>query len=108
MAGAKVELAARLQHFWSDNQVSCTADFDPDTEAEQLPEILKDYEGRLKAIMFLPSRRHGYQQPPYEQITSKEYEEIAASLQPLQGEIPHEEELEPCCCDGEEVINSPG
>ena len=36
----KVQLAARMQHYWSDNQVSCTAEFDPEREGGRLPAIL--------------------------------------------------------------------
>jgi hypothetical protein len=62
----KVDLAAQMQRYWSDNQVSCTADFNPDSEADEIPRILEAYEDRLKGIAFLPSVRHGYEQPPYE------------------------------------------
>ncbi|MGD2174638.1 MAG: hypothetical protein PVJ27_04475 [Candidatus Brocadiaceae bacterium] len=96
----KVDLAAQMQRYWSDNQVSCTAEFDPDSEGDQLPDILAAYEDRLKAIVFLPSRGHGYEQPPYEQINREEYEEIVAGLEPLTGELRHEEELEARFCEG--------
>lgn len=56
----KVDLAAQMQRFWADNQVSCTAEFDPDAECEHIPRILEAYEDRLKAIVFLPSEQHGY------------------------------------------------
>ena len=65
----KVDLAAQMQRYWSDNQVSCTADFDPDTERDDLVRVLEAYDDRLKAIVFLPSSRHGYAQPPYEEIS---------------------------------------
>jgi len=94
----KVELAAQLQRYWSDNQVSCTAEFDPDTEVEQIARILADYEHRLKAIVFLPARKHGYKQLPYEEITAQQYGEMISRLKPIQGELPHE--LEDRFCDG--------
>ena len=96
----KVDLAARLQYYWSDNQVSCTADFDPATEADLLPEILSQYDRRLKAIVFLPARRHGYQQPPYEEITKERYQEMIVKVKPLCGELEHEHELESRFCEG--------
>ncbi|MEN6665504.1 MAG: fused protease/ribonucleoside-triphosphate reductase [Phycisphaerae bacterium] len=97
----KVDLAAQMQRFWSDNQVSITAEFDPDREGGQLPGLLHDYENRLKAVVFLPSRGHGYQQPPYEQITRSQYERIAGGLRPLRGDLDHEQELEARFCDGD-------
>jgi adenosylcobalamin-dependent ribonucleoside-triphosphate reductase len=103
----KVELAAQMQRAWSDNQVSCTAEFDPDTEADQLPAVLRDYERRLKAIVFMPSRGHGYPQPPYEEITQAEYERLMGKLRPLDGRLHHEHQLEERFCDGEACERPP-
>ena len=47
-------LAAFLQRHWADNQVSCTATFDPKTEAEQLPHVLNYFQYKLKGISLLP------------------------------------------------------
>jgi len=96
----KIDLAAQMQRWWSDNQVSCTAEFDPDREADDLPRILSAYEDRLKAIVFLPAAGHGYEQAPYEEITRQQYQAMTEKLQPLQGEIPHEHELEARYCEG--------
>lgn len=96
----KVDLAAQMQRYWSDNQVSCTADFDPNREVEELPRILCAYEDRLKAIVFLPRAEHGYVQPPYETITAERYETLASVLAPLRGTIGHEHELEARFCEG--------
>jgi len=96
----KVDLAARMQEVWSDNQVSCTAEFDPDSEADELPGLLREYEDRLKAMVFMPARGHGYPQPPYEEISQAEYEKRVAKLKPLAGALPHEHELEARYCEG--------
>ena len=97
----KVDLAAQLQRWWSDNQVSCTADFEPEREAGLLPRILETYEDRLKAIAFLPARGHGYEQAPYEEIGPAEYREVVGRLSPLAGPLEHEHELEAKFCDGD-------
>ncbi|MFB6372852.1 MAG: fused protease/ribonucleoside-triphosphate reductase [Bradymonadaceae bacterium] len=81
----KVDLAAQVQHYWSDNQVSCTAEFDPELEGEQLHRILEAYEDRLKAVSFLPRSGHGYEQPPYETIGRTEYERLTDRLEPIEG-----------------------
>jgi len=47
-------LAAFLQRHWADNQVSCTATFDPETEADELPHVLNYFQYRLKGISLLP------------------------------------------------------
>lgn len=79
----KVNLAAELQHHWSDNSVSVTVSFDPETEGEHIGKVLHMYEGRLKTISFLPMGGQSYDQMPYESITAEEYEERRASLFPV-------------------------
>lgn len=96
----KVDLAAQLQRFWSDNQVSCTAEFDPHREVTDIPRILAAYEDRLKAIVFLPAAKHGYEQPPYEEISEDRYRKLRAVLRPLTGAVPHEPRLEAQFCEG--------
>jgi hypothetical protein len=91
-----------MQRHWSDNQVSCTAVFDPDTEGVCIPRVLEAFEDRLKALSFLPAERHGYEQPPYEEISPEEYEEMQGRLEPLEVRVPHEQQLEVRFCDGEE------
>jgi hypothetical protein len=96
----KVELAAKMQHYWSDNQVSCTAEFDPAAEADEIPRLLSAYDRRLKGIVFLPSARHGYAQPPYEEITKGDYQRMVRRLSAPAGDLPHEHELEARFCEG--------
>ncbi|MFP4177063.1 MAG: fused protease/ribonucleoside-triphosphate reductase [Candidatus Brocadiia bacterium] len=97
----KLRLAARMQWHWSDNQVSCTADFDPDEESKSIPSLLETYENHLKSIVFLPSRRHGYRQLPYETITEEEYRRQLSTIEPIRGELGHENRLEAGFCDGQ-------
>jgi len=67
-------LAAFLQRHWADNQVSCTATFNPETEAEELPHVLNYFQYRLKGISLLPRKNGGaYKQMPYEAIDEKTY-----------------------------------
>jgi ribonucleoside-triphosphate reductase len=74
-------LAAFLQRHWADNQVSCTATFDPDTEANELPHVLNYFQYRLKGISLLPRHPLGaYKQMPYESITEQEYEKQVLKL----------------------------
>ena len=71
----KMALAATAQRYWSDNSVSVTISFDPETEASSIGTALHMYDGQLKTVSFLPSGNHVYAQMPYTQITEKEYEE---------------------------------
>lgn len=79
----KMMIAAETQAYWSDNLVSCTVSFDPDTEGPQLGRLLQLFDGKLKGISFLPSRDHGYKQLPYEGITEEEYLEMVKDLKPV-------------------------
>ena len=74
-------LAAFLQRHWADNQVSCTATFNPETEADELPHVLKYFQYRLKGISLLPRKSGGaYKQMPYESIDEKEYNKQVKKL----------------------------
>lgn len=79
----KANLAAVAQRYWSDNSVSCTVSFDPQTEAQHVGTILNMYEGQLKTICFLPMDSHGYVQAPYQQCTPEEYERAEMILFPV-------------------------
>ena len=82
----KVALAAEAQHWWSDNSVSVTVSYNPDSEAQYIEPILSLYEGRLKTVSFLPMSTDTetvYPQMPYEQISEEQYQEICDNLFPL-------------------------
>lgn len=79
----KVALAARLQRYWSDNSVSFTLTYNPETEAQALPHILSMFEGQLKTISFLPQGNGVYPQMPYEEITREQYEDYTMRLFPI-------------------------
>ena len=50
----QLEVAAFLQQYWADNQVSCTVTFKPEEES-QIATALQFYQYRLKGISFLPA-----------------------------------------------------
>ena len=99
----KVSLAAFMQKYWADNQVSCTVDFDPKTEGDQIKHILDFYQYQLKGISFLPRHEGGaYAQMPYEKISEEKYNDLVkkikkVSLNKIKGE---EAEIEKGC-DGD-------
>jgi ribonucleoside-triphosphate reductase (thioredoxin) len=71
----KMALAAYAQRYWSDNSVSVTISFNPETESEAVGTVLHLYDGQLKTVSFLPSGNFTYPQMPYQQITEEEYED---------------------------------
>jgi adenosylcobalamin-dependent ribonucleoside-triphosphate reductase len=79
----KMSLAAVAQRYWSDNSVSVTVSFDPETEADHIGTVLHMYDGQLKTVSFLPSGNFTYPQMPYTQITEEEYEAELVKLFPI-------------------------
>lgn len=69
----KMALAATAQRYWSDNSVSVTVTFDPETEKQHIGTVLHMYDGQLKTVSFLPSGNFTYPQMPYTQITEEDY-----------------------------------
>jgi adenosylcobalamin-dependent ribonucleoside-triphosphate reductase len=81
----QLELAAQMQRYWADNQVSITVTFKPE-EAKDIKHALELYEVRLKGVSFLPLSNHGYAQAPYETITQGYYEARMAVVTPILSE----------------------
>ena len=79
----QLSLAAFLQRYWADNQVSCTITFDPVREASQIPHALSYFQYQLKGVSFLPNDPHAYPQMPYESISPEEYTRRTRLLAPL-------------------------
>jgi adenosylcobalamin-dependent ribonucleoside-triphosphate reductase len=79
----KVHMAALAQRYWSDNSVSVTASFDPDTEGQHIETVLAMYEGQLKTLSMLPMATGTYAQMPYEEITAEEYEAATLRMLPV-------------------------
>lgn len=80
----QLSLAAFLQRYWADNQVSCTVTFDPEREAGMLETALDFFQYQLKGVSFLPRIATGaYQQMPYEEIDEQTYLQMSRKIGPL-------------------------
>lgn len=80
----QLELAAFLQKYWADNQVSCTVTF-KEHEKDHIARALNYFQYRLKGVSFLPKLENAkYPQMPYEEITEKEYQQTIKRIKPLQ------------------------
>jgi hypothetical protein len=80
----QLSLAAFMQKYWADNQVSCTVTFNPETESDELQYALDYFQYQLKGISFLPRSKAGaYRQMPYEEITEEQYNKMTNKLQKL-------------------------
>jgi len=78
----QTEIAAQMQHYWADNQVSVTINFKPE-EAKDIKKVLELYDHKLKSISFLPFIEHGYKHAPIQPITREEYEKASKKLKPI-------------------------
>lgn len=99
----QLAMAAFLQKYWADNQVSATITFDPVTEGPQIGHALNYFQYQLKGVSFLPRLEAGaYPQMPYEAISEAEYERRVAALSPLDFGVTHEqaEQEKYCSNDG--------
>lgn len=91
----QLEMAAFMQSEWSDNMVSCTVTFDPETEGKDIARALDVYQHRLKGVSFLPAKKipldseenirkvreaEPYKQMPYTGISKAEYVKLIANL----------------------------
>jgi ribonucleoside-triphosphate reductase len=98
----QLALAAFMQRYWADNQVSCTITFDPVTEGPQIPHALNFYQYQLKGASFLPRTEKGaFAQMPYEGITEDEYERRYAVLRPLDFSQVNEDSMSERFCEGD-------
>ena len=76
----QLALAAFMQKYWADNQVSCTITFTP-TEGEQIASALNYYQYQLKGVSFLPKlEKATYPQMPYEAIDKDTYNKMVSGI----------------------------
>jgi hypothetical protein len=81
----QLSLAAFMQRYWADNQVSCTITFDPVTEGPHIAQMLQYFQYQLKGASFLPKADYSkYPQLPYEGITEEVYNKMVKDLKPIQ------------------------
>lgn len=74
----QLSLAAFLQKYWADNQVSCTVTFDP-TEARYICSALQYFQYHLKSISFLPLTDHS-------EVAQRSVKFISDSINAMKGD----------------------
>lgn len=98
----QLSLAAFLQRFWADNQVSVTVTFQrATTTAADIARALDYHQYQLKSVSFLPTADVGaYPQMPYEAIPEAQYREAVAALRAIRDATAadHADEV---YCDGD-------
>lgn len=98
-------MAAFLQKYWADNQVSCTVTFDPETESDQIAPALNYFQYQLKGISLLPQFPEGaFPQMPYEACSEEKYQDMLSKIKPINfGQTTEKAESERFC-DGDSCI----
>jgi hypothetical protein len=79
-AWEQFSMLAMLQRSWSDNSVSCTVSYNPETEGHQIEQMLTNFIPVIKSVSMLPHAIGTYPQMPYEGITKEEYEQRIEDL----------------------------
>ena len=102
----QVALAANLQRWWADNQVSCTVTFNPKTEGQHIASVLDYFQYQLKGISFLPKCDFGaFPQMPYEEITEELFNKINSAITPINFDSSTGEDSSgELYCDGDSCI----
>jgi adenosylcobalamin-dependent ribonucleoside-triphosphate reductase len=101
----QLSLAANMQRWWADNQVSCTITFNPETEGKHIASALDYFQYELKGVSFLPKCNFGaYPQMPYEEITEEVYNQKCSKLKKLQVNKMSEESVGEKFCDGDSCV----
>lgn len=76
----QLEMAAMMQKYWADNQVSITVHF-RESEVKDIPLALEIYQHKLKSVSLLPYDPHQiYKLAPYEEISGRTYQQLAQKL----------------------------
>lgn len=79
----QLSLAAFMQKYWADNQVSCTVTFKK-SEANQIKTALDYFQYQLKGISFLPKiESKAYAQMPYEEISKDDYDSLILKIKTI-------------------------
>ena len=80
----QLSLAAFMQRYWADNQVSCTVTFDPVTEGPHIAQMLQYFQYQLKGVSLFPKQDYGrFPQLPYEAISEEVYEQMTKDVKPI-------------------------
>lgn len=75
----QLAIVREMQHYWSDNAVSCTVTV-REHEKDQLCRAIEFYAPYVKTLSFLPLTDHKYAQAPYTECSAEEYDEYSKSL----------------------------
>ena len=97
----KLELAAFMQKYWSDNQISVTIDFSPE-ESHEIEAALNEFQHKLKSVSLFPRCTDSYAQLPYETITADKFAKMSVGLKKIEFNYKERDDSEvDALCDSE-------
>lgn len=82
-AWEQMSTLAMCQREWSDNMVSCTVSFDPETEGPQVEFMIGQFAPLVKTLSMMPRDVGIYEQMPYEYIDESEYIKRKKAIQTI-------------------------
>ena len=89
----QLSIAAFMQKYWADNQVSATITFDPAKDSKDIAKALNYFQYQLKGISFLPKVEKGaFHQMPYESIDDDTYQKMCSKISKIQWKKDSDEE----------------
>ncbi|MGH7239480.1 MAG: hypothetical protein ACREHG_05375, partial [Candidatus Saccharimonadales bacterium] len=78
----KTHLAQLCQRYWSDNSVSVTVTFNED-EANEIPAVLRAFDGQLKSFSCMPIAEGTYAQAPYQRVSREVWQTMRDNVMPI-------------------------
>ena len=95
-------LLQMMQRVYTDNCVSCTLYFNPETESDELEDLISQTIPCVKSLSVLPHTKSGvYKQSPYQFITKEEYELMSKDSKPIIWSTYKEEPVAERGCTGD-------
>lgn len=79
----QADLLVTLQQEYADNSVSISLYFDPETEKEDVAEVIADLAPNVKSFSMFPRDNGSYQQVPNDPISQEKYQQLCAQLKPI-------------------------
>jgi len=81
----QLELIKKIQTLWADNAVSCTVYYKKEELKEIKDWLNENYDNSIKSVSFLLHKEedHGFKQPPYQEITEEQHNELIKNIKPF-------------------------
>ena len=96
----QLEVVKELQTNWSDNAVSCTVYYKMEELSDIKGWLKKYYNSNIKSISFFQQKEHGFLQPPLEEVTKEQFDDLISKTVPINNCLIEEDESYYDCENG--------